>query len=333
MKVSIITEGGEGIGWGHIMRCLALYQAFEEKDIVPKMFVQGDQDVCSLLVDQNVEILSWTNEYDYLNERIEGSDIAIVDSYLAEDHFYHKLPSMVKIAAYVDDYKRIDYSQGIVINGTINVDDLNYPQKEGLDYLVGKDYVFLREEFWNVPDRKVNQNLNSILITFGANDFKDMTVKVMKFLKQNFSALNKKVVIGKSFKQIKEIEQRADDQTDLLYYPDGNQMRDVMSETDLAISAGGQTLNELARMGLPAIGVCVADNQENNLNSWQRCGFLEHIGWYDQDDVLQKLIQAIEKLSSYDERIKRSRIGQEMVDGQGVHRICDYVLEKVGCVH
>jgi len=32
MKVFIITEGSKNTGFGHITRCLSLYQAFEEKD-------------------------------------------------------------------------------------------------------------------------------------------------------------------------------------------------------------------------------------------------------------------------------------------------------------
>ena len=31
MKVFIITEGGKNIGFGHITRCLSLYQALKEK--------------------------------------------------------------------------------------------------------------------------------------------------------------------------------------------------------------------------------------------------------------------------------------------------------------
>ena len=31
MKVFIITEGGRNISFGHITRCLSLYQAFKEK--------------------------------------------------------------------------------------------------------------------------------------------------------------------------------------------------------------------------------------------------------------------------------------------------------------
>ena len=41
MKVFIITEGGKNIGFGHITRCLSLYQAFEEKGILPKFIINN----------------------------------------------------------------------------------------------------------------------------------------------------------------------------------------------------------------------------------------------------------------------------------------------------
>ena len=38
-KVFILTEGGENKGFGHITRCTSLYQAFEEKGIIPEFIV------------------------------------------------------------------------------------------------------------------------------------------------------------------------------------------------------------------------------------------------------------------------------------------------------
>ena len=35
MKVFIITEGSKNTGFGHITRCLSLYQAFKERGILP----------------------------------------------------------------------------------------------------------------------------------------------------------------------------------------------------------------------------------------------------------------------------------------------------------
>ena len=49
MKVVIVTEGGKDIGFGHITRCISLYQAFEERGIIPEFIVSGDTTVASLL--------------------------------------------------------------------------------------------------------------------------------------------------------------------------------------------------------------------------------------------------------------------------------------------
>lgn len=49
MKVFIITEGGKNIGFGHITRCLSLYQAFKEKEIIPELILNSDDNIEYLL--------------------------------------------------------------------------------------------------------------------------------------------------------------------------------------------------------------------------------------------------------------------------------------------
>lgn len=49
MKVFIITEGSKNTGFGHITRCLSLYQAFEERGILPKFMINGDNNIEYLL--------------------------------------------------------------------------------------------------------------------------------------------------------------------------------------------------------------------------------------------------------------------------------------------
>ncbi len=49
MKVIILTEGGEKIGFGHITRGIALCEAFEEKCINPELLVDGDNSIFVLL--------------------------------------------------------------------------------------------------------------------------------------------------------------------------------------------------------------------------------------------------------------------------------------------
>ena len=98
-------------------------------------------------------------------------------------------------------------------------------------------------------------------------------------------------------------------------------MKKVMLESDIAISACGQTLYELARVGVPTIGICAAENQLQNIEGWRKSGFLEYIGWHNDENLPERILEAINKLTPYKERAKLSEIDRSCVDGRGAKRI------------
>jgi len=258
MKVFIITEGTKNTGFGHITRCLSLYQAFKERGILPEFIINGDNNIEYLLKDVNYQIFNWLDEKSKLFEMIKDADIAIIDSYLADISVYNTLSELVKLSVYIDDNKRLNYPKGIVVNGGIYAEELIYPHTNGVTYLFGTKYTPLRKEFWEVPEKKIKEKIESIMVTFGGDDAKNMTPKIMNLLNKEYSALKKNIVIGKAFNNIEEIKKNTDKNTNLIYYPDAEKMKKVMLNSDIAISAGGQTLYELASVGVPAIGVCIA---------------------------------------------------------------------------
>ncbi|GAG12579.1 unnamed protein product, partial [marine sediment metagenome] len=227
MKVFIITEGGKNIGFGHITRCLSLYQAFEERGIKPRFIINGDKDIEYLLKDVNYQIFNWLNEKNKLFKKIKDADIAIIDSYLADVSVYNTLSDLIKTPVYVDDNKRLDYPDGVVLNRNIHAETLNYPKKNGITYLLGPRYTPLRKEFWEVPEKKIKENIESIMITFGGDDAKNMTPKILVFLNNNYPNLIKNIIIGKAFQNIDDIKKRADKNTNLIYYPDAEKMKEV----------------------------------------------------------------------------------------------------------
>ncbi len=79
--------------------------------------------------------------------------------------------------------------------------------------------------------------------------------------------MTKYVVMGVPFENTREIAAVMDGHTRLIESPDDYGMRDVMLSSDVAISAGGQTLYELARTGTPTVAVSVADNQKKNVEA------------------------------------------------------------------
>ena len=321
MKVFIITEGSKNTGFGHITRCLSLYQAFEERGILPKFIINGDNNIEYLLKDVKYQIFNWLNERGKLFKTIKDADIAIIDSYLADISVYNTLSELVKLPVYIDDNKRLDYPKGIVLNGNIHAEELNYPKKDGITYLLGTKYTPLRKEFWEVPEKKIKEKIESIMVAFGGDDAKNMTPKILAFLKDKYPNLIKNVIIGRSFQNIDEIKKYSDKNTNLIYYPDAEKMKEIMLESDIAISACGQTLNELASVGVPTIGVCIAENQLENVKGWKKIGFLKYCGLWKNDRLLKNIIDSKDNIEDKIQRKKMFEIGKDLLDGRGAKRL------------
>lgn len=327
MKVFIITEGGSSIGYGHITRCISLYQAFEEKHIKPLLIINGNETVKDLLRDKNYELFNWIKEPEKLFNLIKNADIAIVDSYLADISFYNHISETVKFPVYMDDIIRIDYPRGLVVNSTVYADELNYPVKQDVTYLLGSQYIPIRKEFWNVPNNDVRESIQTVMITFGGDDMRSMTPRVLEMLNENFPEFYKKVVIGKGFRNIPQIESLKNKKTELVYHPDAEGMKKLMIETDIAISAAGQTLYELARVGVPTIAISVADNQMNNVRGWQKAGFIEYAGRCEDMSISESVSSKINLLRPLNRRKEKSMVGKNNVDGLGASRIVNFVTK------
>ncbi len=329
MKVFILTEGGKNIGFGHITRCLSLYQAFEERGIKPRFIVNGDNNTEYLLNGANYQLLNWIEKRGKLFELLKDADIAIIDSYLVDISFYNTLADLVKLPVYIDDNKRLDYPNGVVVNGNIHAETLNYPKKKGVTYLLGTKYTPLRKEFWEVPEKNIKEKIEAIMVTFGGSDTKNLTPKILKFLNEKYSELKKNVIIGRAFQNIDEIKKYTDKNTNLIYYPDAKKMNETMIESDIAISAGGQTLYELARVGVPTIGVCIAKNQLESIKEWESLDFLEYAGWYKDGNILLKINKLLKKMEDVKLRKFKSKLGKDFLDGSGSMRINYYIIKEI----
>ncbi len=329
MRVYILTEGGKNIGFGHIARCSALYDAFLEDNIEPLFIINGDSSVSKILRGRDYVLFDWLKEKQKLLDIIQYANIGIVDSYLASSFFYERFEKLVKLPVYIDDNKRVEYPRGIVVNGNIYGDNLGYPKRDDIFYLLGSKYVLLRKEFWDVPEKKIRTSPRQIMITFGGDDSRNLTPEVLQVLSQRFPNFSKVVVIGNAFGNIDKIKENKDKNTLFVLSPDANKMKEVMLDSDIAISAGGQTLYEFARIGLSPIVIGIADNQKNNIAGWEKEGFIQYIGWWDEEGLMDKLILALEELMPYDAREKKSKIGRNLIDGKGALRVKDMILSMV----
>ncbi|MDP4269562.1 MAG: bifunctional UDP-2,4-diacetamido-2,4,6-trideoxy-beta-L-altropyranose hydrolase/GNAT family N-acetyltransferase [Bacteroidota bacterium] len=320
VMVFILTEGTEKTGLGHIGRCLSIFQAFNERGITPRFIVNGGAAAAQLLIGKPHEIFDWLADTYRLSSLLKSSDIVIVDSYLAPREHYNLVSQLVQSPVFLDDNIRLNYPKGIVVNGTMFAERLPYPQNPSVDYHLGSAYILLRQDFWQIPQHKTNDNVQDVLISFGGSDIRNLTPVILQRICQTKPTWTKHVVIGPGSGNLEVIKKVSDQETIFYQGLSATEMKELMLKCDLAISAAGQTINELARCGLPTIAFQVIDNQTENVKGWTQAGFLA-AAFNHESFSLKELDSAISELENKELRMRLTSIGQKCVDGKGASRL------------
>jgi len=330
MKAVFFTEGGKKYGLGHLTRCIALAQAFTEKRLTSTFIVCADPSVRDLLLPYQTQYLDWTKNFQGINEFIHGQDIAVIDAYSADFTIYQQIQHAAKTSIYFDDYNRISYPAGIVINGSPAALSIPYPPVKKICYLLGPLYQPLRKSFWSLRSKQTQPAVKNLFLSCGGSDSHHLTPRLIKFLARHYPAIQIIAVISKSFRHPRTNQPSINDQVQYLFAPAEERLSQAMQNCDLAITAAGQTLYELAASGLPPIVIGEVENQDNNINSWLNTGFIEFAGWWNDKNLMTSLKRMMYNLiADPGLRDKKSRIGQQEIDGQGSNRIVEKALEYV----
>ena len=114
----------------------------------------------------------------------------------------------------------------------------------------------------------------------------------------------------------------------LVHNPDS--LYELMLRTDLAITAAGQTLYELACMGCPTIAIKTVANQDGQLTALAEAGFLLAAGDAENGDVITAVGEALMLvLSDPKARVAMATEGKRLVDGKGALRSARRILSEV----
>lgn len=337
MNIAIRADGGHSIGMGHIMRCVALAQALQDKGCRVYFIVQPDPAVEAVLkkrLNDDAGVIS-IESHDDLNDELgsledilccHAIEVLVVDHYGADQAYLIETKNMVDELVSIDDLNFFAFPSDIVINGNIYAPDMEYKSLYGnTKFLLGPRYLLVREEFRNLPKRCAKEKVERILVTMGGSDLMGLTAKALRVLQGIGSDIAVDVVMGAAFndKDAVEIEVSRMSNVNLLY--DVDDMAELMLKADLAISAAGSTLYELAACGVPTIALVQADNQVAMAESMDKAGCIVNLGWGDRVD-LADMKHVIKTLT--EDKINRQHMadaGQSMVDGLGAMR-CAKIL-------
>jgi len=311
MKAVVFTESGQEYGYGHFYRCMALAGSFLGRGVATDFYIKGT--VPENTDDFFVLEKDWTADNEFIKNTVIGYDFVIIDSYTAYSEIY-TIASRNSVCIFLDDYNRISYPEGLVVNGAVSAVRSVYPENFGTEYLLGSRYALLRGEFLDISPKIINENIRNILITLGGTDNHNLIEKILSVATRKFPEACLNVVSNSSGISGNNI---------FLYNNlSSPEMKRLMSEADLAISAAGQTLNELAVCGVPTLAFKIADNQSENLKGWVESGFI------DKETDLISLEADLRGITETKTRELRSLAGQQTIDGKGADRVVKTAFKR-----
>ena len=328
-RLVVLTEGGKNLGFGHIMRCLTIAKSFKESGVEVEFIIDGDDSIQSVLNDQKFCIMDWINNK-FLLERLEEFNFILIDSIRVSNHLIRNIQMLRAKLLFIDDDKRRNIlDTGFVLDWTVLAEYKNYfsPRKKGVTYLLGSKYAPIRNSFRLNQKNKISKKIKSIFVSFGGSDVRNLTPKVLLVLSQNFPDLKKTIVIGAGFKNIKRIKSYQDENTTLIFNAGAEKMSKLMNQSDVAISCGGQTLYELACIGLPAIIILMGENARYDTEGWAEVGTIDFIGNYNEKNLMNKLVHSLKSLHAQKIRKEMHLAGRNFIGEDGCKLIMSSVLK------
>ena len=336
MQVIFRVDASTQIGTGHVMRCLALAQAWQDTQGQP-VFVMTTA-VPALeerLQSEGMQVVHLTTEPGSLDDAQQTATLAhqfgatwvVVDGYHFGGEYQQILKQSKLHLLFIDDYGHAEhYYADFVLNQNISADEQWYNNREPYtQLLLGNRYVLLRREFlqWRGWQRTVPPVAKKVLVSLGGADPDNITLKVIQSLQiVEVEELEAVVVVGGSNPHYENLKMAVQGSR----YPiqlqrNVTNMPELMAWADVAISAGGTTCWELAFMGLPSILLILAENQRAIAEKLATLNLAVNLGWH-QDVKEQEIASTLSQLlQSPEQRSKMIKVSQQIVDGEGSSKI------------
>jgi len=229
----------------------------------------------------------------------------------------------------IDDTKEGRLLADIAING------LYYPseKKEGQLELIGPEYLILRKacSVDNRPDIKIRPGVKRILVAQGGSDTYGVTTKIARALEGIDAGVEIILLLGSAFKHKDELEAvLRKSGREFKVDEDIEDVVGLFSTCDIAVTAAGQTMCELAAIGVPSIVLTQEYKEIETADRFGEKNLIINLG-LSEDISEERIHNSVAGLiKDYGLRKSISAASRKAIDGLGAERIVEIILEKQG---
>lgn len=226
------------------------------------------------------------------------------------------------------------YETDIVLNQNFHASETLYANRtERTQLLLGPEYALIQRDFfkWRVRGRENPSIARRILVTMGGGDLNNVTRKAVEAIcLANIEEMEARVVIGGANPNYESVMESASRGGPFIRVEtDIGDMAEAMAWADIAVTAGGSSLFELAFLRTPFIMITTADNQKPVERAVTRLGAGVCLGWHDGVSP-EKIAERMEELAfSQSARGMLMERMSELVDGEGSARVVGAMAEAI----
>ena len=333
----IRTEASPEIGTGHVMRCLALAQGWQDS---------GGAVVfaCSRELPDGVERRLRSEGFGV--ERVDArpgsaqdatligkiasrlnAAFVVVDGYYFGADYQRALKGARQKLLVIDDHAHAQrYCADVVLDQNCGATESMYTSREpGTQLLLGTEHTLLRREFrpWREWKREHADTARNVLVTMGGADPDNLTLKVIEAVKRaDIEGLNLTVLVGAANPHGAALESAARHNSSIRLLRNAANVPSVMARADAAIISAGGTLWELLFMGAAVLSYSRDPVHTSALSELKA---REAVCWLGDDACdfdAERLVDVLTHVLT--QRACRERLStnaRNVVDGLGVQRV------------
>lgn len=387
MKIIIRADANPSIGMGHIMRCLSIADAAFDFGHKVKFITAGEK-AATLVQGRGYEATVLDTDYRDMDSELNrwpdtAADFIIVDSYYVTQSYLSSLMQRCRLV-YIDDAAAFAYPVDILVNYNAYGEAIDYRglySRSGIDIpklVLGPAFAPLRSMFRDVGQHAQPKEVKHILFSTGGSDELHLTSALIRYIinsnaydrislqrgrKANFIF---HFLIGAMNKDQAAVHALSAGQNNIILHESVTDMRSLIEPMDLAVSAAGSTLYEIASCGVPLVTYSLADNQLPGAAAFASLGLAVNIGDLRQPSSTDygsssaahlgiqeaagdnepakpamggklllglapdKIMAAVKELASdYGKRKAMGSKMQALIDGYGASRLVEIIM---GCV-
>ncbi len=161
-----------------------------------------------------------------------------------------------------------------------------YEEKIAKNVKVGTDYFIASKLFLLYEPIEIREKVTNVLVTFGGADPQNYTDRILQIIENsNYAAINFWIVIGRAksnYEQLLHSSYPAN--INMLY--NINNMPEIMSKCDIAITSRGRTGFELALLGIPTISMAQNERETKHDFMNESNGFI-YLGKNPSDEMIE----------------------------------------------